>query len=197
MFSGSMHLYGDFVVVVLGHEIRENKKRFKKNKALEPVIQVFDLNSRVAVLCDEVVFKEKLRFFHHPQGAVNDSLCAIKASGLVELNSMFTQTSIPIRRDTYPQVIREFTYLDGEFVHLNDSRVKHIHMNLHKLEKNKGIVHPRDVNHPIVVKHGGKGHYGHVIEADSGTLRYQPEKPILSCGAHVVMTTKSSVMVFT
>jgi hypothetical protein len=72
--------------------------------------------------------------------------------------------------------------------------VKYIHVNMHKIRANK----KHGTNEPVItVKEGRKNRYGHEVEilGPSKVLYGGNDKPILSCGARVVIKTKSEVKI--
>lgn len=71
---------------------------------------------------------------------------------------------------------------------------KYIHVNMHKIRANK----KHGTNEPVItVKEGRKNTYGHrvVIHGPSEVLYSGNDKPILPCGARVVIVTDSEVTV--
>ena len=72
--------------------------------------------------------------------------------------------------------------------------VKYIHVNMHKIRANK----KHGTNEPVItVKEGRKNRYGHEVEilGPSKVLYGGNDNPILSCGARVVIKTKSEVKI--
>lgn len=70
-----------------------------------------------------------------------------------------------------------------------------IHVNKHNITHN--LKNPDDMRPVIAVKKGNKniGYGNHVkIEGDAEVI-YNPEKPILSCGARCVIKTKGKVTI--
>ena len=71
---------------------------------------------------------------------------------------------------------------------------KKIHINMHKIRANK----KHGTNEPVItVKQGRKNTYCHSVEVmGPSVVRYGGnEKPILSCGARVVIETESEVRI--
>ena len=71
---------------------------------------------------------------------------------------------------------------------------KHIHINQHKIKSN--LKHK--TNEPVItVKMGKQNIYGHEVEIlGNSKVRYGGnDKPLLSCGARVVLTTDSDVVI--
>ena len=72
--------------------------------------------------------------------------------------------------------------------------VKRIHVNMHKIRANK----KHGTNEPVItVKEGRKNTYGHEVEilGPSKVIYGGNEKPILPCGARVVIETNSEVII--
>lgn len=72
--------------------------------------------------------------------------------------------------------------------------VKYIHVNQHKIKAN--LKH--GTNEPVItVKEGKKNTYGHSVKihGESEVIYGGSDKPILSCGARVVIKTKAEVTV--
>lgn len=71
---------------------------------------------------------------------------------------------------------------------------KYIHINQHKIKSN--LKHNK--NDPVItVKTGRQNIYGHEVEilGNSKITYGGNEKPLLSCGARVILTTNSDVLV--
>jgi hypothetical protein len=71
---------------------------------------------------------------------------------------------------------------------------KYIHVNMHKIRANK----KHGTNEPVLtVKEGKKNTYGHSVEIlGPSKVRYGGnDKPILSCGARVVIETHAEVVI--
>ena len=71
---------------------------------------------------------------------------------------------------------------------------KYIHVNMHKIRANK----KHNTNEPVLtVKEGRKNTYGHSVEIlGPSKVRYGGnDKPILSCGARVVIETEAEVVI--
>ena len=71
---------------------------------------------------------------------------------------------------------------------------KFIHVNMHKIRANK----KHGTNEPVLtVKEGKKNTYGHSVEIlGPSKVRYGGnDKPILSCGARVVIETHAEVVI--
>lgn len=69
---------------------------------------------------------------------------------------------------------------------------KYIHVNQHKIRANK----KNGTNDPVItVKEGRKNTYGHSVRINgpSEVIYGGNDKPILSCGARVVIVTESEV----
>ena len=69
---------------------------------------------------------------------------------------------------------------------------KYIHVNMHKIRANK----KHGTNEPVLtVKEGKKNTYGHSVEIlGPSKVRYGGnDKPLLSCGARVVIETEAEV----
>lgn len=69
---------------------------------------------------------------------------------------------------------------------------KYIHVNQHKIRANK----KNGTNDPVItVKEGRKNTYGHSVKINgpSKVIYGGNDKPILSCGARVVIVTESEV----
>tara|TARA_Y100000590_G_C15380816_1_gene886249 strand:- start:55 stop:282 length:228 start_codon:yes stop_codon:yes gene_type:complete len=72
--------------------------------------------------------------------------------------------------------------------------LKRIHVNMHKIRANK----KHGTNEPVItVKEGRKNTYGHEVEilGPSKVIYGGNDKPILPCGARVVIETKSEVII--
>ena len=72
--------------------------------------------------------------------------------------------------------------------------LKRIHVNMHKIRANK----KHGTNEPVItVKEGRKNTYGHEVEilGPSRVIYGGNDKPILPCGARVVIETKSEVII--
>jgi hypothetical protein len=75
-------------------------------------------------------------------------------------------------------------------------KVKKIHINQHHIRSNK----TKETDLPVItIKIGSKNYYCNEIEIDGpSTIRYcgcGDQKPLISCGARVVMETTSEVRV--
>ena len=75
-------------------------------------------------------------------------------------------------------------------------KVKKIHINQHNIRSNK----TKDTDLPVItIKIGSKNYYCNEIEIDGpSTIKYcgsGDQKPLISCGARVVMETTSEVRV--
>ena len=71
---------------------------------------------------------------------------------------------------------------------------KYIHVNQHKIRANK----KHGTNEPVItIKEGRKNNYCHEVEIlGNSKIRYGGnEKPILSCGARVVIETEGEVVI--
>jgi hypothetical protein len=76
------------------------------------------------------------------------------------------------------------------------SKVKKIHINQHNIRSNKS----KDTDLPVItIKIGSKNYYCNQIEIDGpSTIKYcgsGNEKPLINCGARVVMETKSEIKI--
>ena len=72
-------------------------------------------------------------------------------------------------------------------------RAKKIHVNVHVIRKNtkEGTADP-----PITVKVGKENHYGSELYiCGSSSLKYSPHKPLLSCGARLILECKCQVVI--
>ena len=72
--------------------------------------------------------------------------------------------------------------------------IKRIHVNMHKIRANK----KHGTNEPVItVKEGRKNTYGHEVEilGPSKVIYGGNDKPILPCGARVVIETDSEVII--
>ena len=72
--------------------------------------------------------------------------------------------------------------------------IKRIHVNMHKIRANK----KHGTNEPVItVKEGRKNTYGHEVEilGPSKVIYGGNDKPILSCGARVVIETEADVII--
>tara|TARA_B100001939_G_scaffold321704_1_gene311509 strand:+ start:74 stop:301 length:228 start_codon:yes stop_codon:yes gene_type:complete len=72
--------------------------------------------------------------------------------------------------------------------------IKRIHVNMHKIRANK----KHGTNEPVItVKEGSKNTYGHEVEilGPSKIIYGGNDKPLLSCGARVVIETDSEVII--
>ena len=72
--------------------------------------------------------------------------------------------------------------------------IKRIHVNMHKIRANK----KHGTNEPVItVKEGRKNTYGHEVEilGPSKVIYGGNDKPILPCGARVVIETNSEVII--
>ena len=71
---------------------------------------------------------------------------------------------------------------------------KYIHVNMHKIRANK----KHGTNEPVLtVKEGKKNTYGHSVEilGNSKVIYGGNDKPLLSCGARVVIETEAEVVI--
>jgi hypothetical protein len=71
---------------------------------------------------------------------------------------------------------------------------KYIHVNQHKIRSNK----KNGTNDPVItVKEGRKNTYGHSVRINgpSEVIYGGNDKPLLSCGARVVIVTESDVVI--
>ncbi|QBX32554.1 MAG: hypothetical protein GOVbin2604_6 [Gammaproteobacteria virus GOV_bin_2604] len=71
---------------------------------------------------------------------------------------------------------------------------KYIHVNMHKIRANK----KHGTNDPVLtVKQGRKNTYGHSVEilGNSRVVYGGNDKPLLPCGARVVIETESEVLI--
>ena len=71
---------------------------------------------------------------------------------------------------------------------------KYIHVNMHKIRANK----KHGTNEPVLtVKEGRKNTYGHSVEilGNSKVIYGGNDKPLLSCGARVVIETEAEVVI--
>ncbi len=71
---------------------------------------------------------------------------------------------------------------------------KYIHVNMHKIRANK----KHGTNEPVLtVKEGKKNTYGHSVEilGSSRVVYGGNDKPLLPCGARVVIETESEVLI--
>lgn len=87
-------------------------------------------------------------------------------------------------------------YLNSGDILEESDKVKKIHINQHNIRSNK----TKDTDLPVVtIKIGSKNYYCNEIEISGpSTIRYcgsGDEKPLISCGARVVMETKSKVII--
>lgn len=72
-------------------------------------------------------------------------------------------------------------------------RKKKIHVNMHVIRKN--IKHGTN-EPPITVKCGKENHYGSEIEImGASKLIYSAHKPLLSCGARLILETTADVVI--
>jgi len=72
--------------------------------------------------------------------------------------------------------------------------LKRIHVNMHKIRANK----KHGTNEPVItVKEGRKNTYGHEVEilGPSKVIYGGNDKPILPCGARVVIETHSDIII--
>ena len=72
--------------------------------------------------------------------------------------------------------------------------IKYIHVNQHIIRSNK----KNNANEPVLtVKEGKKNTYGHVvqIQGPSTVIYGGNDKPVLSCGARVVIQTEAEVTI--
>ena len=72
--------------------------------------------------------------------------------------------------------------------------IKYIHVNQHIIRSNK----KNNVNEPVLtVKEGNKNTYGHAvcIHGPSTVIYGGNDKPVLSCGARVVIKTEADVTI--
>ena len=72
--------------------------------------------------------------------------------------------------------------------------IKYIHVNQHKIRSNK----KNNENEPVLtVKEGKKNTYGHAVEihGPSEIIYGGNDKPILSCGARVVIKTEADITI--
>ena len=71
---------------------------------------------------------------------------------------------------------------------------KYIHVNMHKIRANR----KHGTNEPVLtVKEGKKNTYGHSVEilGNSKVIYGGNDKPLLPCGARVVIETESEVLI--
>jgi len=71
---------------------------------------------------------------------------------------------------------------------------KYIHVNMHKIRANR----KHGTNEPVLtVKEGKKNTYGHGVEilGNSKVIYGGNDKPLLSCGARVVIETEAEVVI--
>jgi|TARA_B100001059_G_scaffold31192_3_gene25290 hypothetical protein len=71
---------------------------------------------------------------------------------------------------------------------------KYIHVNMHKIRANR----KHGTNEPVLtVKEGKKNTYGHSVEilGNSKVIYGGNDKPLLSCGARVVIETEAEVVI--
>ena len=70
---------------------------------------------------------------------------------------------------------------------------KYIHVNQHKIRANK----KHGTNEPITIKHGKTNTYCHEVKINGDSvIRYGGnDKPLLSCGARVVIETEAEIEV--
>tara|TARA_R100000781_G_scaffold114372_2_gene85001 strand:- start:23 stop:262 length:240 start_codon:yes stop_codon:yes gene_type:complete len=71
---------------------------------------------------------------------------------------------------------------------------KYIHVNMHKIRANK----KHGTNEPVLtVKQGKKNTYGHSVEilGNSRVVYGGNDKPLLPCGARVIIETESEVLI--
>ena len=77
---------------------------------------------------------------------------------------------------------------------MKKSKTKYIHINQHKIRANR----KHNLNDPVItIKEGSKNTYCHevAIKGPSRVLYGGNDKPILRCGARVVVATESEVEV--
>ena len=70
---------------------------------------------------------------------------------------------------------------------------KYIHVNQHKIKSNK----KNNANEPVItIKQGKKNTYCHSVKilGECEVISSKTDKPILSCGARVVIVTKGDVL---
>ena len=87
-------------------------------------------------------------------------------------------------------------YLNSGDILEESDKVKKIHINQHNIRSNK----TKDTDLPVItIKIGSKNYYCNEIEIlGPSTIRYcgsGDQKPLISCGARVVMETKSKVII--
>jgi hypothetical protein len=75
-------------------------------------------------------------------------------------------------------------------------RIKKIHINQHNIRSNKS----KETDLPVItIKYSGKNYYCNEIEIEGpSTVKYcgsGDQKPLISCGARVVMETTSEVKI--
>lgn len=72
-------------------------------------------------------------------------------------------------------------------------RKKKIHVNMHIIRKNRET---GASDHPITVKVGKENHYGsQIFIGGSSWLRYSPQKPLLPCGARLILECSCQVVI--
>jgi len=86
--------------------------------------------------------------------------------------------------------------LESGIVLESGSKLKKIHINQHNIRSNK----TKDTDLPVItIKIGSKNYYCNEIEIyGPSTVKYcgsGDQKPLISCGARVVMETKSKVKI--
>ena len=86
-------------------------------------------------------------------------------------------------------------WLQGIIKETREGRLKRIHINQHVIRRN---VKNNTDEPPITVKCGSENHYGSEAEIQGPSeLVYSPHKPLLSCGARLVLATRAVVVVKT
>tara|TARA_B100002019_G_C20927006_1_gene430311 strand:+ start:298 stop:579 length:282 start_codon:yes stop_codon:yes gene_type:complete len=86
--------------------------------------------------------------------------------------------------------------LEAGIVLESGSKLKKIHINQHNIRSNK----TKNTDLPVItIKIGSKNYYCNEIEIDGpSTVKYcgsGDQKPLISCGARVVMETKSKIKI--
>ena len=72
-------------------------------------------------------------------------------------------------------------------------RKKTIHVNQHVIRRNSKH---KTAEPPISVKVGKENHYGsEVFICGSSSLKYSPHKPLLSCGARLILECRCQVVI--
>lgn len=178
-------LKGTTVVQIDGSRIRNNIHA-KSGHHVEPFMVhdsrgIFHRVFHVDFIGMTAVRQERTWAFR--AGIVAMDRAVVYGGSLKDMRGYSLEEYPPPRETTSPQA--PIMFMEGGYV-------KHIHMNLHELKRNRTRA-PHEQEPCVVVKYKGISYYGFTALCfDGGALRYA-EKPILGCGARAVLSTYSPV----